>query len=85
MCSDPTSTKNVPAPSQPEGEQPAVLRRWRIYLADRELARVNDDPCFGTVVAASKEEAEAHADAEGLLTAGCRFYGCSPWAVEVRS
>lgn len=63
--------------------QVAGKSRWSIHYADREMAREHGDPQLGTVLARSKEEAEAEAQKDGQIVS--RSVPCaSLWAVEVR-
>lgn len=55
--------------------------RWRIYLREREYARVHGDPCLGEVDAPDKETAEQIA-AEQRLN-GNHLMGV--WACRVRT
>lgn len=55
--------------------------RWRIYYADRELARLLDDVCLGTVRAPTKAAAEARA----ARVLPRRFTEATLWAVPCRA
>lgn len=59
-------------------------KKWQIYLADREYAKTVGDPCFGEVIANTKEEAEKEANRQELIARKGFYNGVGPWAVEVK-